>query len=96
MQMPAEMVGTNIDVAAVPVGRVISLDRELWYSAEGVSWQRVHRAPARIALGQPAAGDEDFLAPTSAGDGAPIYASGDGLTWFGPPPGRPRRDGVAR
>ena len=81
------MAGPTIDLASGPVGHVISTGRALWYSAEGVRWQRVHRAPA---LRVPGAGDEGFVAPTGQGTaaGAPIInASGDGLTWIeGAPP----------
>ena len=87
VELVAEMAGPTIDLASGPVGHVISTGRALWYSAEGVRWQRVHRAPA---LRVPGAGDEGFVAPTGQVDaaGAPIiYASGDGLTWIdGAPP----------
>ena len=94
VELVAEMAGPTIDLASGPVGHVISTGRALWYSAEGVRWQRVHRAPA---LRVPGAGDEGFVAPTGEGTaaGAPIiYASGDGLTWIeGSAPAR--IDGVA-
>ncbi len=98
VELVAEMAGPTIDLASGPVGHVISTGRALWYSAEGVRWQRVHRAPA---LRVPGAGDEGFVAPTGQGTaaGAPIiYASGDGLTWIeGAPPASDRgRDSMAR
>ncbi len=87
VELQAEMAGPTIDLGTGPVGHVISTGRALWYSPEGVRWQRVHRTPA---LGVPGAGDEGFVAPTSQGNasGAPnIFASGDGLTWVeGAPP----------
>ena len=85
IDLPTEIAERGgVRVASGPVGHLITLDDEIWYSAEAESWQLVHEAPTGVTFLQPAAGDEGFVTSASSADGdvPVIYASGDGLTWY--------------
>lgn len=80
----------DVRVASGPVGHVVTLPDEIWYSADAESWQLAQEAPDGVAFAHPAAGDEGFVTWTSPTDGVGdpvVYASGDGLAWIeGQPP----------
>jgi hypothetical protein len=85
LDLPTEIAERGeVRVASGPVGHLITMPDEIWYSADAESWQLAHEAPAGVTFQEPAAGDEGFVTWASSTDGGDpvIYASGDGTSWF--------------
>lgn len=79
----ANPVTTPIRFAAGPEGIVGTVDNDIWYSADGRSWQRVHEVPRGSVLYEPVAGDEGWIVKRSNASlgTTTLLVSGDAVTW---------------
>jgi len=65
-------------IANGPKGYVAASSGALWFSTDGVAWERSTERPASTL----AAGDDGFVAVYGRSDAARALASGDGRAWY--------------